>query len=227
MKNFTKKYTYPALLIAGLPLLILGGCAGNDTKSFTGDMAAQEADINEQIINEGLSQETFEHMPLIISAQDAESYQVEVENLEEGQQAVSTDLAVETSGSAGVESIDPKGYSLSEPQEQIIGFGFDQSDIDAQYLELLGQHAEYLMENENLVVNISGHTDLMGDRSYNEYLSKKRADAVASTLMEFGVEKGQIKVSGNASDEPLMGAISHKEHRRVELNYQDQQIVSN
>ena len=54
-----------------------------------------------------------------------------------------------------------------------------------------------------------------------------RTDSVAGVLLGLGVSEEQINVIGNASDEPLMGAISHREHRRVELNYQDQNIVSN
>jgi len=226
MKNFTKKYTYPALLIAGLPLLVLGGCAGNDTKSFTGDASVQEAEMNQQLTEDDVLQEELNSLPMIISGQEEAAYHNMAGNSDESSETVSTDLAQEsyevTEGTTG-----PKEFSLSEPQEQIIGFGFDQSEIDAQYIELLVQHAEYLMENENRVVHISGHTDSTGDRTYNEYLSKKRADAVAGALLELGVAKAQIKVTGSASDEPLMGALSHKEHRRVEINYQDQQIVSN
>jgi len=224
MKKITKKYTYSALLIAGLPLLVLGGCAGNDTKSFTGDVDMQGGDVSQHA---GVSQEEFDNLSLIIDGQGEVNYQGEVQGLEENPVSVPTDLAAEKNTHEHGDTIDPKAFSLSEPQEQIIGFGFDQSEIDAQYIELLVQHAEYLMENENRVLHISGHTDPAGDRSYNEYLSKKRADAVAGALIELGVAKNQIKVTGSASDEPLIGALSHKEHRRVELNYQEQQIVSN
>ena len=114
-----------------------------------------------------------------------------------------------------------------KPDSGLISFAFDQSIIDAQYGELLWQHAQYLKENKNLVLLVSGHTDSSGAKKYNDMLSKKRAKQVASILIEFGVPAERIKVSGNGSDQPLAGALTHRDNRRVELEFQDQQIVSN
>lgn len=222
MKNMSKKITLPVVLLASVPMLILGGCAGNDTKSFTGDMSLADTQLSAGLTEDEMVREQLKNLPVEMAVQGEGDYQ-------SPQELVEIDQSVEA-----VESIDnvapvvdAERTLLIEPQEKIIGFGFDQADIDGQYTDLLIQHADYIKENKSLVLNISGHTDSTGDRTYNELLSKKRANAVASILIELGVPEDQIKVTGYASDEPLMGAVSHREHRRVELNYQDQQFVSN
>jgi len=212
--KISNKITYPVALAVTVPLLILGGCANNDTVKILPD--------------ESLAlEQTFDH------ALEVSEYVVENKPQADEFVSVETEMAtdiIEVDESlaerAVVESESAK-MTTPKPDESMIGFAFDQSDIDAQYGELLWQHAQYLKENKNLILNISGHTDSSGARIYNEMLSKKRADQVANILIDFGVEKSRIKVVGNASDQPLIGAVTNKEHRRVELNYQDQQIVSN
>jgi peptidoglycan-associated lipoprotein len=114
----------------------------------------------------------------------------------------------------------------TKPQEQRIGFAFDQAEVDEQYHELLKQHAQYLSENKDLRLKINGHTDSFGPEEYNQYLSKKRAEEVAKLLVDYGAPKDRIMAEGNADKDPLISATHHSEHRRVELDYQDQRLVS-
>lgn len=208
--KISNKITYPVAIAITVPLLILGGCVNNDTVKVLPDesLAFEQALEASELVIENESQ-----VDGFVS--------IETEPLTGIIEPVESLLESPVIDSEAAEISTPK------PDESIIGFAFDQSDIDAQYGELLWQHAQYLKENENLILNISGHTDNSGARIYNEMLSKKRADQVANILIDFGVEKERIKVMGNASDQPLAGAVTNKEHRRVELDYQDQQIVSN
>ena len=114
----------------------------------------------------------------------------------------------------------------SKPEERLIGFGFDQAEVDAQYHELLKQHAQYLSENKDIKLKVNGHTDSFGPKEYNQYLSQKRAEAVVKLLVEYGAPEDQIMLEGNADEEPLVSAAHQSEHRRVELDYQDQRLVS-
>jgi len=208
--KITNKITYPIAIAISVPLLILGGCANNDTVKIAPDEALafdQVLDVNEMTTDNNSEIDGF--------------VSIETEKLIEVVEPVESLVEQPDEENEMVKIVTPK------PEEGIIGFAFDQSDIDAQYGELLWQHAQYLKENKNLILNISGHTDSSGARVYNEMLSKKRADQVAKIMLDFGVSKDRIKVFGNASDQPLAGAITNKEHRRVELDYHDQQIVSN
>lgn len=203
MKNMYK-FTAPLVAVVSIPLLVLGGCASNDAVKLSVDTMMAEEEI---VISTEYEEQS----------QEVEMRVSEIEQLEPAE-SVSLDVT---------EEIDVVTTTTPKPDKNIISFAFDQSDIDAQYGELLWQHAQYLKENKNLMLKISGHTDSSGARVYNQILSKKRADQVAKILLEFGVPEERIKVEGNASDYPLLGAKYKTEHRRVELDFQEQQIVSN
>jgi len=216
--KISNKITYPVAIAISVPLLVLGGCANNDTVKILPDESLafnQALEANEFVVENDSQVDGF----VSIETEKPVDLVDPVESIVEP--------LVDQIAESQVEENNVAKLTTPKPDESIIGFAFDQSDIDAQYGELLWQHAQYLKENKNLILNISGHTDSSGARIYNEMLSKKRANQVANILIDFGVEKDRIKVIGNASDEPLAGAITNKEHRRVELDYQDQQIVSN
>lgn len=212
--NISNKRIYPAIIALSVPLLILGGCAGDDRVKLTPDSAIAVNDVYEK--NNEYQAKPDEIDSLMAELPEQEMIEV-VESSDPVESAI--ELAIEEKTADKV--VTPK------PDGGIISFAFDTSDIDAEYGELLWQHAQYLKENKNLVLNISGHTDSSGARVYNEKLSKDRADKVAKILMEFGVSEDRIKVIGNANDLPLAGAVHYREHRRVEMDYQDQNIVSN
>ncbi|RDH83005.1 MAG: hypothetical protein DIZ80_12140 [endosymbiont of Galathealinum brachiosum] len=212
--KISNKKIYPAVIALSVPLLILGGCAGDDRVKLTPDSTLAVNETFEQSDEIQIKQDEIDNLITELPAQEMNEV---IETPEPVESAI--ELAIEEK--SAIEVMTPK------PEGGIISFAFDKSVIEAEYGELLWQHAQYLKENKNLVLNISGHTDSSGARIYNEKLSKDRADQVAKILMDFGVAEDRIKVIGNASDLPLAGAIHHREHRRVELDYQDQQMVSN
>lgn len=200
MKNF-KKTAYPYILLAGLPLLILGGCASQETTSAVEETAKPATEITQPV--------SEVQDPIALQESHATEFDTESSN-------PATDMDED------IQPVTPANM----PQEQLIGFAFDQAEVDAQYHELLKQHAQYLSENKDMQLKINGHTDSFGPKEYNQYLSKKRAEEVAKLLVEYGAPEGRIIVKGNADDEPLISAAHQSEHRRVELDYQDQRLVS-
>ena len=200
MKNF-KKTAYPYILLAGLPLLILGGCASQETTSVLEETAKPATEITQPV--------SEVQDPIALQESHATEFDTESSN-----PAIDIDEDIQPATPANM------------PQEQLIGFAFDQAEVDAQYHELLKQHAQYLSENKDMQLKINGHTDSFGPKEYNQYLSKKRAEEVAKLLVEYGAPEGRIIVKGNADDEPLISAAHQSEHRRVELDYQDQRLVS-
>lgn len=74
-------------------------------------------------------------------------------------------------------------------------FEFDKYDIlDTNYF-FLDSLVELLIENPDLDLEVEGHTDDVGSKSYNEKLSKNRALAVVNYLIASGVDKKRIKYS--------------------------------
>lgn len=220
MRKINKQSVYTVLLVTGLPLLMLGGCASNDTMKLAVDTSLANETGSAIQANDLLNEQSgIEADMMTDAALDNTDNAVELA-------VIDGESAADQSSIPGNEVVDSI-KEVAKPQEGIVGFGFDESNIDSQYGELLWQHAQYLKANSNLILHVSGHTDASGAKSYNQMLSKKRANEVANVLLEFGAPKDRVKIIAIASDQPLSGAIHHREHRRVELDYQDQQIVSN
>ena len=63
---------------------------------------------------------------------------------------------------------------------------------------------QILMENMELVVEISSHTDSKGSDSYNQSLSQKRAESVVNYLIKKGISKDRLVPKGYGESAPLV-----------------------
>lgn len=95
------------------------------------------------------------------------------------------------------------------------------SDTGARVAPILN-----VLENkayENFVFRIEGHTDSTGNDRINEPLSKRRAQSLASFLVQSkGVPHSKIEVDGFGSRRPIASNLSEsgrKLNRRAELNF--------
>ena len=104
---------------------------------------------------------------------------------------------------------------------------FDFNDIKLSQkakLEILNLYS-YLINNDNLKVIISGHTDNIGTETFNENLSKKRAQVIANYLIELGLDKSRINSIGYGSTKPIdtnETEIGRHKNRRVEFKINEQ-----
>ncbi|MDX2055040.1 MAG: OmpA family protein [Polyangiaceae bacterium] len=77
-----------------------------------------------------------------------------------------------------------------------------------------------LKEYGDLRVEISGHTDNVGDHDKNLELSKQRAEAVKAYFTEQGIDAARIEARGAGPDEPLADnkdAAGRQKNRRIEF----------
>ena len=111
------------------------------------------------------------------------------------------------------------------PAQLVFRFGFDSAELSAEDQVALREHAAYLLQHPEVSINVRGHTDSFGDTRYNQSLSERRARHVADKLIEAGVPQGQIQIEGLGDSEPLALAAEPREHRRVELRYQENYLV--
>ncbi|MEH6560951.1 MAG: OmpA family protein, partial [Marinobacter sp.] len=74
------------------------------------------------------------------------------------------------------------------------------------------------------VVEIAGHADNTGKASYNQFLSQRRAEAVAGRLTgPLGVDPSKVSAKGYGESEPVASnktAAGRAENRRVEARIQ-------
>lgn len=84
--------------------------------------------------------------------------------------------------------------------------------------------ATYLSANPDTKVMIEGHTDSRGSDSYNEALSERRADAVATVLESRGIPADRVQAVGRGKSFPVAtndSAEGRQQNRRVEIVFSD------
>lgn len=78
----------------------------------------------------------------------------------------------------------------------------------------------YLKQNPTFRIEISGHTDNIGNESFNQNLSEQRAKSVLNYFIFLGLTKNRIKSKGYGKNKPLVNNTSEnnrKINRRVEF----------
>ena len=75
-----------------------------------------------------------------------------------------------------------------------IFFGGGSYYIDEGQIEELREFIEGIENIQNYEVNIFSHTDPIGGKEYNEWLSTKRSEAVYLELLEISVPSNIIKI---------------------------------
>jgi outer membrane protein OmpA-like peptidoglycan-associated protein len=78
---------------------------------------------------------------------------------------------------------------------------------------------EYMTHKKSVSVEISGHTDNVGDKKANKALSQKRADAVRDYLVSKGIDGARIKAVGYGDAKPVAPNTTpegRQKNRRIE-----------
>jgi OOP family OmpA-OmpF porin len=74
---------------------------------------------------------------------------------------------------------------------------------------------DFLTLNDNLIVEISSHTDVRGSDVYNLKLSEARANAVVDYLSEHGIEKSRLVAKGYGETTPIIvDAVAEEDHQK-------------
>ena len=105
--------------------------------------------------------------------------------------------------------------------ERTLLFDFDKSVVKEQYIPILKNVIDYMIEN-NYDVTIVGHTDSKGSESYNEKLAMRRATSVKEKLLELGLSSDRIVgLEGRGELEPVSSNETEEgrsQNRRIEFN---------
>ena len=99
-------------------------------------------------------------------------------------------------------------------------FDFDKADIRADAATALAQLATIIAAYPGGRVELLGHTDAKGDDAYNQRLSERRAQSVASWLVaKHGVDAARLATRGWGEAKPVADNASdegRQKNRRVE-----------
>ncbi len=79
---------------------------------------------------------------------------------------------------------------------------------------------EFLTHKKSAKVEISGHTDNVGNAKANKVLSAKRAQACRSYLLSRGIDSGRVTAIGHGGDRPVApndNEENRQKNRRIEV----------
>ncbi len=102
----------------------------------------------------------------------------------------------------------------------LVFFDFDRSDLTPEALSIISSAADAARAAAPIRIELTGHADRSGPRTYNQGLSERRADAVASELVRLGITRSDIGVSARGEDDPLVptpDGVREPQNRRVEI----------
>ncbi|WP_341226081.1 OmpA family protein [uncultured Arcticibacterium sp.] len=114
------------------------------------------------------------------------------------------------------------GSFAQEPKEILrsIYFGGGSWYIDAEQKQSLEELIQSIPNLEYYEIKITSHTDNIGGREFNEYLSRMRSSSVIQQLIDFKVPQEIIRYKDFASDAPVFDNTTNEgrmRNRRVDI----------
>lgn len=153
------------------------------------------------------------------------------EAIDAQQSALQTQSALNALVSEVVQS---KGVEARQTDEQMVFtledvmFEFDKANLKPGGKRALEKIAEALALVPDANIVIEGHTDALGDDSYNLRLSEQRANAVRDELLKLGVSGQAIKAEGLGEQFPVASNDTdegRQHNRRVEIVVADESLA--
>jgi outer membrane protein OmpA-like peptidoglycan-associated protein len=199
-----------AILVAGIPLSGLAGCASMSNKEKGAVIGATTGAAAGAVIGNKVGSTA---KGAIIGAVVGGTAGAVIGH-QMDQQA--KELAYDIEG-ARVERV---GEGIVVTFESGILYPFDSDQVQPAGRVNLQKLAESLKKYPNTDVLIVGHTDAVGTDSYNATLSQKRAAAAAAYLSSQGIDGARLHTEGRGEAEPIASNDSdagRQENRRVEV----------
>ncbi len=115
----------------------------------------------------------------------------------------------------------PQPTSVPTPKQFIVYFGFNKSSLTKSASDIIREAAATAMHDGYVTILVTGHTDTVGSSSYNQRLSRRRAENVKRALIGQGIPAKGISASGQG-ETTLMVQTGDREmeprNRRAEID---------
>jgi len=105
-------------------------------------------------------------------------------------------------------------------QVYLVFFDWDKYNITPEGQQIIQLAANQYRSGGRVTIQVTGYTDTSGSRSYNQRLSERRANAVASALERLGVPRSDMVVAGRGENDlrvPTPDGVREPQNRRVEI----------
>lgn len=110
----------------------------------------------------------------------------------------------------------PKVFTLDN-----VHFDTNKSTIRPESFETLGNLVDLMKRKKTMVIELSGHTDNVGDEKANQKLSENRAKSVKDYLVSKGISETRITAVGYGSTRPAASNETdegRQKNRRTEVS---------
>ncbi len=107
-----------------------------------------------------------------------------------------------------------------EARTYLLFFDWDRADLTDRARQIIAEAAQATTRVQVTRIEVSGYTDSSGTARYNQGLSVRRAQNVASELVRLGVPRQAITVQGFGETRPLVQTakgVREPQNRRVEI----------
>ena len=101
-----------------------------------------------------------------------------------------------------------------------ITFATNSSDLNAAFYPILDKVAATLVQYDQTMIEVAGHTDSTGSAAYNQALSLRRAQSVSAYLVSRGVRFQRLMTVGDGAAHPIASNETpdgRAANRRVEI----------
>lgn len=125
----------------------------------------------------------------------------------------------------------PVGETVAKTNTSVeirnIYFAFNNFELDSKYNSFLDSLAGWLTKNPGVAVAVTGYADALGIRSYNEMLSKNRAEQVRKYLLHTGISAKRVNmiaagstsfIARNSNPDGTDSPEGRQYNRRVEID---------
>jgi outer membrane protein OmpA-like peptidoglycan-associated protein len=177
----------------------IGGIGGALGGYLLGDLVGGKRDRTEKIVGAGIGAVAGAGIGAYMDAQERK-------------------LREQTAGS-GVDVI-RDGDNLVLRMPSGITFGYDSATVQPQFQPTLNEVSSVLAQYPKTYIDVLGHTDSDGADAYNQGLSERRAQSVASYLSSRGVQSARIATRGYGETQPIASNMTEEgkaANRRVEI----------
>ena len=106
------------------------------------------------------------------------------------------------SSESGIQESRVRSFEVSTGLKDI-HFKFDKYDLDSDSKRILQENAEFLKSNQDLHVEIQGHSDERGTNNYNIALGERRAHSTKKYLVSQGVDSSNVSVISYGEEKPF------------------------
>ncbi len=109
----------------------------------------------------------------------------------------------------------PKVYVLED-----VLFDFGKANLRKESYKTLNNLVEVLNIKKDMIIEIAGHTDNIGNSKENLILSQKRAEAVKNYLIQKGISSNRLIAKGYGDTQPVAdnnSAEGQQKNRRTEI----------